>query len=135
MSFARTILWSLRLNVENEVERLRKLDLNALDSLIPLYQHRLFRYLLRMAGDKSADPRQHGCHRRKAGLHGTLTLLVDLRGGRDGRYDYSHVQRARFCERGRKSLGYGPRRRLPPPAFARMSPSPQRIWPLGSFLK
>jgi len=53
MSFARTILWSLRLNVENEVERLRKHDLNALDSLVPLYQHRLFRYLLRMAGDNS----------------------------------------------------------------------------------
>jgi RNA polymerase sigma-70 factor (ECF subfamily) len=53
MSFARTILWSLRLNVENEVERLRKHDLNALDSLVPLYQHRLFRYLLRMVGDNS----------------------------------------------------------------------------------
>ena len=54
MSFATTLrLGSLPLKVANDVERLRKHDLDALDSLVPLYQHRLFRYLLRMVRENS----------------------------------------------------------------------------------
>lgn len=47
-------LGSFPLNVANDVERLKRHDLNALDSLVPLYQHRLFRYLLRMVRETSA---------------------------------------------------------------------------------
>lgn len=54
MSFATTIrLGSFPLKIASDVERLKKHDLNALDSLVPLYQHRLFRYLLRMVRETS----------------------------------------------------------------------------------
>jgi RNA polymerase sigma-70 factor, ECF subfamily len=53
MSQKAEIIWGVRVNIDSEAMRLRRGDLDALAVLMEQYQHRLYRYLLRLVAQPS----------------------------------------------------------------------------------